>query len=284
MINTNLLLGLIGVVAWLMVRYHWDFGWLLAAVIEWLRRARKARGWTIEQAAEAVGVDWTTYSRWERGKQRPQFRNMYALEKVFGMDAEAVAFAEFLRWSDELYEQMVEPLPMPKERAAMRLAMVQNDMLSRRFGCKKRHSRSKRGYKEEKHMYGLTIWTALRNARKARGWTIEKAAEQVGIDVSSYHRWELGQHRPYPTNARQLVEALQTNHQGEMICLYGTPLTVSIQQLTHGLVREGIDYKNVQILIQPGRYPGTVPLQCIGRVNRVKPNTHTRGMDGQPLK
>jgi transcriptional regulator with XRE-family HTH domain len=160
-------------------------------------------------------------------------------------------------------------------------------------------------------MHNLTIWTALRNARKERGWTIEKAAEQVGVDVSSYHRWELqrfaevltlkedrepqslrqigrsifprtaiGQHRPYSTNTRRLVEALQTNYQGEMICLYGTPLTVSIQRLALGLVREGIDYRNVQILIRPGRC--SVPsllLQCRGRVDRSRLNTHKGQMN-----
>jgi transcriptional regulator with XRE-family HTH domain len=55
----------------------------------------------------------------------------------------------------------------------------------------------------------LAIWQELRNARRAHGWTIEEAAEAVGVDTSTYHRWELGTQRPYPSNMLKLSHVLR---------------------------------------------------------------------------
>jgi transcriptional regulator with XRE-family HTH domain len=52
----------------------------------------------------------------------------------------------------------------------------------------------------------FALWQELRNARRARGWTIEKAAEIVGVDTSTYHRWELGYQRPHPVNLLRLSQ------------------------------------------------------------------------------
>ncbi|SRR6266487_4910628 len=91
------LIGLVSVVLWLAYVYsqHLNLGWLFAIVSK-LRRARKARGWTIEEAAEKVGVDWTTYSRWERGQQEPHPRNVETLERVFSTKAEELGFKEIV--------------------------------------------------------------------------------------------------------------------------------------------------------------------------------------------
>jgi tetratricopeptide (TPR) repeat protein len=48
-----------------------------------LRAARKAKAWTIETAAEKVGVSWVTYSRWERGTQTPYLSSVRDLCKAF---------------------------------------------------------------------------------------------------------------------------------------------------------------------------------------------------------
>ncbi len=48
-----------------------------------LRDARFRCGWTIEHAAEKLGVDWTTLSRWERDKQTPHNHNLYKAIQVY---------------------------------------------------------------------------------------------------------------------------------------------------------------------------------------------------------
>ena len=48
-----------------------------------LRRAREARGWTAEEAAECFGVDVRTYLGWERGEHQPQPLNRLALHRTF---------------------------------------------------------------------------------------------------------------------------------------------------------------------------------------------------------
>ncbi len=56
---------------------------LLLLIGQWLRDQRCRRGWTIEHAAEKLGVDWTTLSRWERDKQTPHERNLYKISEIY---------------------------------------------------------------------------------------------------------------------------------------------------------------------------------------------------------
>ena len=53
-----------------------------------LRIARLASGLTIERAAEQLGVDPVTYSRWERGRQVPHPAHRQLLLQTFGPDIE----------------------------------------------------------------------------------------------------------------------------------------------------------------------------------------------------
>ncbi|HLZ62954.1 MAG TPA: helix-turn-helix transcriptional regulator [Ktedonosporobacter sp.] len=48
-----------------------------------LRRAREARGWTAEEAAERLGVDVRTYLGWERGECQPRPLNRLALQRTY---------------------------------------------------------------------------------------------------------------------------------------------------------------------------------------------------------
>src|SRR6266566_7624785 len=48
-----------------------------------LRAARKAKGWTIETAAEKVGVSVVTFSRWENGTQTPYLSTVRGICKAF---------------------------------------------------------------------------------------------------------------------------------------------------------------------------------------------------------
>ena len=48
-----------------------------------LRAARKAKAWTIEMAAEKIGVSPVTYGRWEKGTQTPYLPAVRDICKVF---------------------------------------------------------------------------------------------------------------------------------------------------------------------------------------------------------
>jgi transcriptional regulator with XRE-family HTH domain len=50
-----------------------------------LRAARKAKCWSLEDAAEQVGVALQTYFRWERGQQIPHPHSLALLCKVFNV-------------------------------------------------------------------------------------------------------------------------------------------------------------------------------------------------------
>jgi transcriptional regulator with XRE-family HTH domain len=103
------LIGLISAALWLayLYRQHLDLAWLFLYVSK-LRRARKARRWTIEEVAEKVGVDWTTYSRWERGQQEPHQRNVKELEQAFSMKAEDLGMDQISRRWRQLVRSGVE--------------------------------------------------------------------------------------------------------------------------------------------------------------------------------
>lgn len=63
------------------------FAILLAIWLE-LRSARKAKGLTIEEAAELLEIAPVTYSRWERLRQKPHPSHRQLLLQTFGPDIE----------------------------------------------------------------------------------------------------------------------------------------------------------------------------------------------------
>lgn len=62
--------------------------------------------------------------------------------------------------------------------------------------------------------------TCLRKARLNRFWTAKIAAEQVGVSIVTYQRWELGIQVPHPSSLRMLCKAFAANSEelgfGEM--------------------------------------------------------------------
>lgn len=48
--------------------------------------------------------------------------------------------------------------------------------------------------------------TRLRTARAKKHWTLEKAAEAIGVGVTTLHQWEKGRANPYPFNRERLCE------------------------------------------------------------------------------
>lgn len=52
------------------------------------------------------------------------------------------------------------------------------------------------------------LWHALRDKRKRMGLTIEGAAELLGVDPSTYGRWERGKQYPHPRNLNMLMQKI----------------------------------------------------------------------------
>lgn len=46
----------------------------------------------------------------------------------------------------------------------------------------------------------------LRAARKRKHWTLERAAQEIGVGINTLNRWELGQAEPYAQNVARLCE------------------------------------------------------------------------------
>src|SRR5579885_1183569 len=59
-----------------------------------LAQARYHRGWTLEEAAEKLGIDKATLGRWEKGKASPQARHMQRLIEVYGISAKELDLTE----------------------------------------------------------------------------------------------------------------------------------------------------------------------------------------------
>ena len=58
-----------------------------------LRKARQQKRWSIEKAAERVGVSGLTFSRWEHGTQQPHPSTLDLLCKAFGMSPGELGYA-----------------------------------------------------------------------------------------------------------------------------------------------------------------------------------------------
>lgn len=50
-----------------------------------LGEQRNARGWTLEQVADRIGVSWQSVSKWEKGQSRPTVENQAKLAGLYGM-------------------------------------------------------------------------------------------------------------------------------------------------------------------------------------------------------
>ncbi len=58
-----------------------------------LRTAREKRHWSMEAAADKIGVSKTTIARWEHGEQKPRGTSLDLVCTTFGMSAEELGFA-----------------------------------------------------------------------------------------------------------------------------------------------------------------------------------------------
>lgn len=56
------------------------------SIAQLFKVARKKRGLTQKQVADKAGIDSNTYSRIERGVQKPELDNALSIAKVLGVD------------------------------------------------------------------------------------------------------------------------------------------------------------------------------------------------------
>ncbi len=56
------------------------------SIAQLFKTARKKRGLTQKQVADKAGIDSNTYSRIERGVQKPELDNALNIAKVLGVD------------------------------------------------------------------------------------------------------------------------------------------------------------------------------------------------------
>src|SRR5260370_26907382 len=81
-----------------------------------LRQARKQKRWSIEKAAEEVGVSWLTYSRWERGTQYPHPTSLDMLCNTFSLSPNELGF------SDESSHDIESDETMKRREALQKIA------------------------------------------------------------------------------------------------------------------------------------------------------------------
>ncbi|WP_082370192.1 helix-turn-helix transcriptional regulator [Novosphingobium sp. ST904] len=57
-----------------------------------LRKWRKAKGWTLQQCADAIGTSRSVWYDWERGRRRPNSTYMPKVRELTGGEVPADAF------------------------------------------------------------------------------------------------------------------------------------------------------------------------------------------------
>jgi transcriptional regulator with XRE-family HTH domain len=60
---------------------------------------RRKRGWSIERAAGAVGVDASTWQRWERGELILRRKHRFAIARLLDIDAEQLTERMRAKWN-----------------------------------------------------------------------------------------------------------------------------------------------------------------------------------------
>jgi transcriptional regulator with XRE-family HTH domain len=88
-----------------------------------LRQARKQKRWSIEKAAEEVGVSWLTFSRWEHGTQRPHPTSLDMLCDAFGMSPAELGF------SDKNSQEIESDETMKRREALQKIATTTGALL-----------------------------------------------------------------------------------------------------------------------------------------------------------
>src|SRR5258708_28405619 len=81
---------------------------------EKLRRARKQRNWSQEQAAATIGVDRKTYIRWEQGQNSPQPGTLELACQAYELSAEALGFTDDKQALENESQEWASSLPQQR--------------------------------------------------------------------------------------------------------------------------------------------------------------------------
>lgn len=113
-----------------------------------LRAARKAKGWTIQKAAEKIGVSWVTYSRWEKGTQTPYLSTLRDICNALGKPPKELGFEHLIEEPEETKNVTLPAvshlLQSDQRSSVMRLTKEQATAFSSLIGDDVEHDPSKR--------------------------------------------------------------------------------------------------------------------------------------------
>lgn len=91
--------------------------------------ARKARGWSIDQVGEKLGVSRGAVGHWETGKRAIKVQDLWSLCHVLGVSADKLLFG-LERWPFERvsYEKVIDLEPEDRNRLEGGLLMLASEM------------------------------------------------------------------------------------------------------------------------------------------------------------
>jgi transcriptional regulator with XRE-family HTH domain len=160
-----------------------------------VRGLRRARGLTLEQAAQASGIGRVTLNRWEGGAQRPRLREIEALLAALGAGA-----AE--------RRQALTLLDTPETHAVVRDEVIR---IGERLGLGPQPGGG----------------DMLRAMRQRRGLSSDQAADLIGVSGRTIRRWERGEAWPPTDRLHALCKTLGA-YEEEMVALTVGNFSVSL--------------------------------------------------------
>ncbi len=81
-----------------------------------LKELRKSKHYTQEQLAELVGMDTQNLCKMENGNHFPQFRNLYKIANILGVEIKDLFEYEHLDSKDHLVEKITKYIENAKEK------------------------------------------------------------------------------------------------------------------------------------------------------------------------
>lgn len=153
---------------------------------EYVRRLRRAKGWTAVTAADATGIASTHLSRVENDKLRPNAETVAQLHNALGGD-----LVEMLRLAACIPMEIMALLGTQPDRKAMGYAASGQQDKDLAFAVR-RISEFARRYQSERNEYRGQVWTLEERVRELeeRIGYLQDADEKAGIWCLRAERWK----------------------------------------------------------------------------------------------
>jgi transcriptional regulator with XRE-family HTH domain len=156
-----------------------------ATVGSFLRELRKARGWSMAQAAARAGIGRVTLNRWETDRFQPRLPELEAVLSALRATA----------------TQRLRALMLLRAPRALQHLYATGDAGGEAF--------------PERMGSGGSL---LRAMRLRRGWNMETLAHRIGVEHSTISRWERGESWPSAERLHAVCFALEA-HEAELTAL-----------------------------------------------------------------